>query len=178
MRHCGIALAVAIAMDLLLHPISSAAAADGSSDRLILYFRLVPPDASPERYFCAIASEVTSFNDSSNPRSGVMTDVGMRYGITEIYRAKLLSRTTSQLQPSSPADGAYVLTIDPLFTVCVRSYAMKSYRGKPAVGYVDLRDGKSYDFVLRGTRTFDVYAVEVAGGNALEDIWNEWKKSH
>ena len=172
-----VAAAVAIAAALILHLATSAGAA-GSSDRLILYFRLVPPDASPERYFCAIASEITNFNDSDYPPTGMMTDVGMRYGVTEIYRATLVSRTTSQLQPASPADGAYVLTIDPLFTVCVRSYAAKTYRGRPAVSYVDLRDGRSYDFVLRGTKTFDVYKVEIAGGNAMQEIWTEWKKSH
>ena len=38
--------------------------------------------------------------------------------------------------------------------------------------------GKSYDFVLRGTTSFDVYKVEVGAENVLKDLWTEWKKSH
>ena len=174
-----IAVAIAIAVGVLVHQSPVRAAGTESGDRLILYFRSTPPDASPERYFCSIASQVVDFNGSDYPPNGIMTDAGMRYGVTEVYRAKLIERTNSRLQPSSPADAAYVLAIDPLFTVCARSYtARKSSRGKPAVGYVDLRDGKSYEFVLRGTTSFDVYKVEIAGDNVLKDLWSEWKKSH
>jgi hypothetical protein len=174
MKHRFVAV-VAIALAMLF--VQAPAPAAESSDRLILYFRAVPPDARPERFFCAIASQVLDY-DGDYPPTGMMTDVGQRYGVTEIYRAKLIDQTNSRLQPSSSADGAYVLTIDPLFTVCARSYAAKTIRGKPAVGYVDLRDGNSYDFVLRGTKSFDVYRVEVAGENVLKDLWTEWKKSH
>jgi len=109
-----------------------------------------------------------------------MTESIMVYGVKEVYRAKLIEQTNSRLQPNSLADGAYVLAIDPLFTVCARSYvAKKSPRGRAAIGYVDLRDGKSYDFVLRGgTTSFDVYKVEIAGGDVLKALWTDWKKSH
>lgn len=173
-----IAVAFAIVIAVLLHQAPVPASAAASSDRLILYFRLVPPDASPERYFCAIASQLVDFTGSEYPPAGVTTEAVVLYGVTEIYRARLIDQTNSRIQSGSPADGAYVLTIDPLFTVCARSYAAKTIRGKPAVGYVDLRDGKSYDFVLRGARSFDVYRVEIAGENVLKDLWTEWKKSH
>jgi len=173
-----IVLAAAIAVAMLLHQAPVPVSAAEPNDRLILYYRLVPPDARPERYFCTIASQVLDFNDSSYPPTGMMTDAGMRYAVTEIYRARLIDQTSSQLQPSSSADGAYVLTIDPLFTVCARSYAAKTIRGRAAVSYVDLRDGQSYDFILRGTKSFGVYRVEIAGENVLKDIWTEWKKSH
>ena len=171
-----VALAVATALGALFRPAPNSAAEP--SDRFILYFRLMPPDMRPERYFCAIASQVVDFNGSDYPPAGVTTDKVVLYKITEIYRAKLLEQSTSRAQPSSSADGAYVLTIDPLFTVCARSYAAKTIRGKPAVNYVDLRDGKSYDFMLRGQTSFDVYKVEIAGGDVMKDLWAEWKKSH
>ena len=173
-----VGMAIAIAVAVLVHQAPAPAAAAESSDRFILYFRLVPPDLRPERYFCAIASQLVDFNGSDYPPNGVMTDSVMLYGVKEVYRAKLIDQTTSQAQPSSPADGAYVLTIDPLFTVCARSYAAKTIRGKPAVGYVDLRDGNSYDFILRGQKSFGVYKVEIAGQDVLKDVWTEWKKSH
>jgi len=177
MKRAGIiAAAFAVAVLLLRPPVSASAAEP--SDRLILYFRAVPPDASPERYFCAIAVQLVDFTGSDYPPAGVMTESVGLFGITEVYRARLIDQTNSRLQPSSLADGAYVLTVDSLFTVCARSYAVKRLRGKPAVGYVDLRDGKSYDFVLRGATSFGVYKVETAGENVLKDLWTEWKKTH
>lgn len=173
-----IAAAVAVAIAMAIHRPPMPASAAESSDRLILYFRLVPPDASPERYFCAIASQLVDFAGADYPPAGVTTEKVVLYGVSEVYRARLIDQTNSRTQPSSSADGAYVLAIDPLFTVCARSYAAKTIRGKPVVGYVDLRDGKSYDFFLRGTRSFDVYRVEVTGNDVLRDLWTEWKKSH
>ncbi len=143
--------------------------------QLLLVFKAYPAHEKNERNFYELAREIEAFVDSPRfPPTGVVTDKSIRYGVFAVKRARVLQTTDSRRSPRSPKEGVYVLALDPIYTVCARSYSVHAAKaGKRKITYTDCESGEGYEIPIDRRPPIAVYEIEVLTGNIFRDLWQE-----
>lgn len=143
--------------------------------QLLLVFKAYPPHEKKERNFYELAREIRKFVDSPRfPPAGVVTDRTVRYGVFAAKRVRVLNTTDSRRSPRSQREGAYVLALDSIYTICAKSYTVHTARaGKRKVTYTDCESGKEYEIPLRKPSPLTIYEVEILTGDIFRQLWQE-----
>ena len=171
---CILALSV-----LTLIPLGAAPAQNSGDLRYLLIRRA----GTPEKNYYEFARRVVGILDSDIAFHGWLDveteDPGsIRYGVYKIYQARVVRKTDSEKQPTSPADGAFVLIDhrDPDLKFCARRYRFeRESSGERKITYTDFEDGREYSFRMTNwPRPFAISVINVLPNDLLHDVWQRF----
>ena len=182
LRTLGRSASSILALSLLGLMVPLGASPTQNSDDL--RYLLVRRAGTPEKNYYEFARRVVGMADADLGFHGWLDveteDPGsMRYGVYKIYQARVVREMDSEKQPTSAADGAFVLIYrrDPDLKFCTRRYRFERERsGERKITYTDFEDGREYSFSMTKNwpRPFVIYVVDVFPANLLHDVWQKF----
>jgi hypothetical protein len=110
----------------------------------------------------------------------IITDETVRYGVYQVWRARVTATSDTQKTAASAKDGAYVLIYarNPDWRFAAKRYKVeRTASGGQTVTYTDFQDGREYKMELSADwpRAWTVHEIEILSANAFEEIWQASK---
>lgn len=128
------------------------------------------------------SDEIVSRHEPSPRNYGfdVETELGVRYGVYQAWKVRVVGTSDSQKAPTSTRDAVYVLLYprNPDWKFCARKYSVLSANtGEKNITYTDFQDGREYTMEVsaKWPRPWQIYEIEILNSNALVQIWQASK---
>jgi hypothetical protein len=105
----------------------------------------------------------------------IRTELGIRYGVYQAWKVRVVGTSDSQKMPTSTKDGVYVLIYprNPDWKFCVNKYSVvPAEAGARNLTYTDFADGREYTLQLSSQwpRPWQIHEIKILSSNAFAEI--------